>query len=165
MSILDLEGLLLNACESFIKNIDKYNWSLFYESDFRCALYAELIKSMEQEKFGQFPIHTEHRYGDFIADIVIGEKEEIAIEIKFAYTYWALRMSDLVKAKRQLQGYLESGAKKAYLICLDHQIPPEREPVSKTIDIREFGFSGEWRVINGEQVAGDEFLIATCEHA
>lgn len=165
MSSLDLEGLLLNACESFIKNIDKYNRSLIYESDFRCALYAEIIKSMEQEKFDQFPIRTEQKYGDSKADITIGENKEIAIETKFSFAVNSLKTSDLVNAKRQLQEYLKNGAKKAYLICLDHLIPPYREPLSKTIDVREIGFSGEWRVINGKEVAGDEFLIATCEQA
>lgn len=161
MSSLNLEELLLNACESFIKNIDKYNWSLIYESDFRCALYAELIKSMEQGKFDQFPIRTEHKYGDFTADIALGNNQEIAIETKLSFTYWPLKTSNLVNAKRQLKEYLKNGAKKAYLLYLDHQIPPEREPLSKTIDIREIGLSGEWRVINSKQISGDEFLIAT----
>lgn len=165
MGISNLDELLLNACESFIKNIDKYNWSLLYESDFRSAIYAELIKSMEREKYDEFPIRTEHKYGDFAADIAIGPNQEIAIETKFAFTYWSLRTSDLINAKRKLQEYLKNGAKKAYLLCLDHQIAPERKPLSETVDIKEIGLSGEWREIKGKQIAGDEFLIATLKTA
>jgi len=161
MGDLMLEKLLFDACESFIKNIDRYNWSLIYESDFRCAIYAELIRSMDQKKIDEYLIFTEHKYGDFQADIAIGPNHEIAIEIKFSFTYFSLKYSDFINAKEQLLGYLDNGAKKAYLLCLDHQIPPEREPLSKTIDIKEIGLSGEWREINGKQVAGDTFLIAT----
>ena len=161
MNSLNLEELLLNSCDFFIKNIDKYNWSLIYEADLRCAIYAELIKYMNNDKFNEYPIRTEHKYGDFSADIAIGNNHEIAIEIKFSFTYWSLSISDFLNAKKQLQGYLQNGAKKAYLICLDHQIPPEREPLSKTIDISKIGLSGKWRKINGKEIAGDQFLIAT----
>jgi len=164
MSSLNLDELLLNACESFIKNIDKYNWSLFYESDFRCAIYAELIKSMERENYDEFPIHTEHKYGNFAADIAIGPNQEIAIETKFAFTYWSLRASDIINAKKQLQRYLQNGAKKAYLLCLDHQVAPERKPLSQTVDLKEIGLFGEWREINGKEITDDEFLIATLKN-
>ena len=78
MSNSDIEELFLEACDSFIKNIDKYNWALLYESDFRSAIYAELIKAMDDKQFNNYPICTEHRYGGNIADIALGSEKEIA---------------------------------------------------------------------------------------
>lgn len=165
MVIPSLEKLLFDACESFVKNISKYNWAMISESDFRCVMYAELVMAMEQKEMTEYPIRTEHKYGGFAADIAIGDNQEVAIELKFSVFDYPLKQRDFAKARKQIQGYLENGAKKAYLICLDHQISPEREPLFKAIDIRKIGLSGEWREINGPMIAGDEFLVATLEKA
>jgi len=160
MSDIDLKNLLLEACDSFVKNINKYNWSMLYESDFRCAIYAELIKAMDRKGMENYIIRTEHKYGNFTADMAIGDNQEVAVEIKFSYTYWTLRNDDFLDAKKQLEGYITNGAKDAYLICLDHQIPPEREPISDVIDIGAIGLIGEWKEINAPEIAGDKFLVA-----
>lgn len=160
MNNLDVEGLLFEACDSFVKNIDKYNWALFYESDFRSAIYTELIKRMDEKLFSYYPIWTEHKYGGHSADIALGYNKEIAIETKFAYTYFPLRKSDLFRAKNQLVNYLENGAKKAYLLFLEHQLPPESEPLCDMIDLKELGLTGECKDVDGEEVSGDKFLIA-----
>lgn len=160
MSNLSIEGLLFEACDSFVKKIDKYNWALLYESDFRSAIYAELIKCMDERQFSDYPIWTEYKYGDYSADIALGHNKEIAIETKFAYTYFPIRKSDLLKAKNQLVNYLEYGAKKAYLLFLEHQLPPESEPLCDIIDLKELGLTGECKDVDGEEVSGDKFLIA-----
>ena len=102
----------------------------------------------------------EHKYGNFTADIAIGDHQEVAIETKFSFTYWALTASDFVRAKKQLEGYRVNGAQYAYLICLDHQILPDRRPISDIIDIEAIGLVGDWREINGPEIAGDKFLVA-----
>ena len=160
MSNLNIEGLLLKACDSFIKNIDKYNWALLYESDFRSAIYAELIKRMNEKQFSDYPIWTEYKYGNYSADIALGPNKEVAIETKFAYTDFRLRKSDLLQAKNQLVNYLENGANKAYLLFLEHQVPPESEPLCDIIDLKELGLTGECREVDGEEISGDKFLIA-----
>jgi len=160
MNELNLDELLFKACDSFIKNINRYNWSLVYESDFCSAIYAELIKTMDREEMRNYIIRTEHKYGNFTADIAIGDHQEVAIETKFSFTYWALTTSDFVRAKKQLEGYIANGAKYAYLICLDHQIPPDRKPISDIIDIEAIGLVGDWREINAPEIAGDRFLVA-----
>jgi hypothetical protein len=163
--VSDLEKLLLDACESFVKKIDKYDWALIYESDFRYAIYADLITTMEQMGLTEYPIRTEYKYGNFAADIAMGDNQEIAIELKFSVFDYPLKQSDFVKARQQLKGYLENGAQKAYLICLDHQIMPDREPLSRAIAVKEIGLSGDWREINGPLIAGDQLLIATLKGA
>lgn len=100
MTEVNLKELLLEACDSFVKNINKYNWSMLYESDFRCAIYAELIKAMDRRGIEDYIIRTEHKYGDLGADVAIGENQEIAIETKFSHTYWALKNSDFIEAKK-----------------------------------------------------------------
>ena len=160
MNNLNVEELLFEACDSFIKNIDKYNWALLYESDFRSAIYAELIKSMDEKQFNNYQIWTEYKYGAYSADIALGPKKEIAIETKFAYTYFPLKKSDLLQAKNQLVNYLENGAKKAYLLFLEHQLPPESEPLCDIIDLKELELTGDCREVDGEEVSGDKFLIA-----
>ena len=152
--------LLLEACDTFVKNISKYNWAMMYESDLRCAIYAELIKAMDRRGMKDYTVRTEHKYGDFQADIALGDKQELAIEVKYSFTYWRLRLDDFVNAKKQLGGYLSNGAKDAYLIVLDHQIPPERKPISDTIDIGAVGLVGEWRAIDAPEIAEDKFLVA-----
>jgi len=159
-SILFYENILRAACDSFISKIDQYNWALLYESDFRCALYTEIINIMEERGLDNFPIRTEHQYGNNDADIALGDNQEIAIELKFSYTYFPLNESDFIKAKNQILAYLENGAKKAYFICLDHQVPPDNKSLAEKINIEEIGFSGEWREVNGKEVSGDKFLIA-----
>lgn len=165
MACLNLEKLLLDACESFIKNIDKYNWAMIFESDFRCAIYAELISTMKQNEMAEYPVRTEHKYGNFSADIALGDNQEIAVELKFSFTDYLLKKTDFVKAKQQLEGYMKNGAQEAYLICLDHQVDPERGPLCKKIDIKQIGLSGDWREINGPLIAGDRLLIATLKEA
>lgn len=161
MSNQDIEKIFFEACDSFIKNIDKYNWSLFYESDFRSAIYAELIKSMDKKQLNNYPICTEYRYGGNRADIALGYGQEIAVEIKFTYTDHPISRYKFNKTKNQLIAYIKNGAKKAYLLYLEHQNYPDKLPLSKVIDIQKLGLSGEWKEINGEEIAGDQLLIAT----
>jgi len=161
MSNQDIEEVFFEACNSFIKNIDKYNWSLLYESDFRSAIYAELIKVMDEKHFNDYPIWTEYEYGANKADIALGSEKEIAVEIKFAYTDFPIGRPQIIKAKSQLVNYLKNGAKKAYLVYLEHQNYPDEVPLSKTIDLQKIGLSGEWKEINGEEIAGDQLPIAT----
>jgi len=161
MSNSDIEELFFEACDSFIKNIDKYNWALLYESDFRSAIYAELIKVMDEKQFNDYTIWTEYGYGGNKADIALGSEKEIAVEIKFAYTDFPIGRPQLIKAKNQLMNYLKNGAKKAYLLYLEHQMDPDEVPLSKVIDLQKIGLSGEWKEINGQEVAGDQLLIAT----
>ncbi|MFX0138903.1 MAG: hypothetical protein ACFFDN_35005, partial [Candidatus Hodarchaeota archaeon] len=149
--------MLFEACDSFVKNIDKYNWALLYESDFRSAIYAELIKCMDEKQISDYRIWTEYKYGDHSADIALGIDKEVAIETKFAYTYFPIRKSDLLQAKNQLVNYLENGAKKAYILFLEHQIPPESEPLCNVIDLKELGLTGECKEIDGEEISGDMF--------
>lgn len=118
---------------------------------------------MEQKGIDAYPIRTEYQYGNFKADIAIGDKQEVAVEIKFSYAEWSLSQRSFINAKRQLMNYLENGAKSAYLICLDHQVTPDRRPLSKTIDIKEIGLVGEWKEISSKEIAEDQFLIATLE--
>ena len=160
-SEVSFETILLDACDRFLEEIEKFKFYLLYESDFRCAIYAELVKVMDEKGMADYPIKTEHKYRERQADISLGRNQEIAVEMKFTYTYLRPKRSGFQEAKEQLEYYLMNGAKKAYLVYLDFQPPPESVDTSKVFDIEEFGLSGEWKPISTEEGTIGEFLIAT----
>lgn len=154
------ETILFNACEKFVEDIDKFEFCLLHESDFRYAIYAELIKIMDEKGMANYPIRTEHKYGDRQADISLGENQEIAVEAKFTTAYWGSSWSAVREGKEQLKHYLKSGAKKAYLVYFDFGPPGERGGASEMINIEEFGLSGKWKTISTEKGNIGDFLIA-----
>jgi len=162
LNLNEIKSILHEAIDSFIVNIGKYNWSLFYESDFRSALYVEFIRTMDRKGKNGYPIRTEHKYGKFQADIALGDKQEVAIELKFAYTSLYLYVNDFKKARVQINGYLQNGAKAAYLVVLDHQIDPTRKPISEIIEIGDIGLQGEWKEIkNSSDEVFDRILVSS----
>lgn len=161
MGEVNFETILFNSCEKFVEEIEKFEFCLLYEPDFRHVIYAELIKIMDEREMANYPIRTEHKYGDRQADISLGENQEIAVEIKFTFTYWRPTKSYFQEAKEQLEYYLKNGAKKAYLVYLDFWPPPESISASKMFNIEEFGLSGKWKTISTEKGDIGDFLIAT----
>ena len=133
MGEVSLEIILFDACKKFVEEIEKFEFCLLYESDFRHAIYAELIKTMDERGMANYPIRTEHKYGDRQADISLGENQEIAVEIKFTFTYWRPTRPYFQEAKEQLEYYLKNGAKKAYLVYLDFWSPLRGEAHRKCL--------------------------------
>ena len=161
MGEVSFETILFDACEKFVEEIEKFESCLLYEPDFRHAIYAELIKIMDEKGMANYPIRTEHKYGDRHADISLGENQEIALEIKFTYTYFGSPFSTLRDAKDQSEYYLKNGAKKAYIVYFDFHPPGERESASEMIKIEDLGLSGEWKTVSTEKGYIGDFLIAT----
>jgi hypothetical protein len=161
MGEVSFETILFEACKKFVEEIEKFEFSLLYETDFRYAIYAELIKIMDEGGMANYPIRTEHKYGDRRADISLGENQEIAVEIKFTAAYFRPQPRSAVReAKEQLKYYLKNGAKKAYVVYFDFKPPGERGTASEIINIEEFGLSGEWKTILTKKGDIGDFLIA-----
>jgi len=160
MDETNFEKMLFDACERFAKEIEKFKFSLVYESDFRYALYAELVKIMDERGMVNYPLRTEHKYGDNQADFSLGEEHEVAVECKFTYPLWGPSpASALREGKEQLARYLKNGAKKACLVYLDLH-SGEGEPASSFIHLEGFSLSGEWRKISTEEGYFCDLLVA-----
>lgn len=150
--------MLLQACENFIEDLKKFYYSMIREEDFRCAIYAEILRVMDKLGLSDYNIRTQNDYGGRLADIALGEKQEVAIELKFSLTYFRPSRATFVEASQQLKHYLANGAKTAYLLYLHHADP--EEDVSKKFDLSEFDLTGQWKTIPHNGVI-DNLLIAT----
>ena len=161
MDETDVESMLVDACEKFVEEIEKFEFCLIYESDLRYAIYAELVKIMDERGIVNYPIRTEHKYGNSVADFSLGENHEVAVEFKFTHRFFEPSpFSALREGKDQLERYLNNSAKKAYLVYLD--VPPgERDPASMFIHLEDFGLSGEWKKISTKQGYFGDILLAT----
>jgi len=156
------ETILSDACSKFVEEIDKFESWLISESDFRCAIYAELVKVMDEKRLTNYPILTEYNYGDKKADISLGEDRDVAVELKFGFYRWGPSPRQGIRDGRdQLAYYLKNGAKKAYLVFFDFWPPGERASASEIVDVDEFGLSGEWKEVSTHQGFVGDLLIAT----
>lgn len=156
------ETILFSAINKFVDEIDRFESSLLSESDFRCAIYAELVRVMDERGMTEYPILTEYNYGDRRADISLGDKLDFAVELKFGFAFWGASPREALRdGRNQLKYYLKNGAKKAYLVFFNFWPPGERTTASETINIRESGLLGEWKKVSSQQEYIGDLLIAT----
>ena len=76
MDEISLEKILIDACEKFVEEIETFEFCLIYESDLRYGIYAELVKIMDERGMVNYPIRTEHKYGDSEPNFSLGKNHE-----------------------------------------------------------------------------------------
>ena len=157
-------SILLNAGDRFLADLEKFRYSLV-ESDFRCAIYAEIIKEMDDLGMKEYPIRTEYLIGNKKVDIALGENQEVAVELKSGFPFYRVKDAKIHEVMGNLDYYREKG-KVPYFMYFDYQVSTKDESsAAERFNPKELGLSGEWKIIpiieNGEKKGVHCFLLAS----
>lgn len=161
--------VLFHACENFAKTLPKFRKVLLTEEDFKCAIYAEILKAFDALGKMDYCVQTDVWYPGIgphpwyepeqvHAHIALGERKEVAVVLSLSRQW--IRPGDYVfeNACEKLKNCLSKGARAAYFVYLHHL---DKDDISKKFSISDFGLSGQWKTVLLEDGIIDNFLVAT----